>query len=141
MTVVETSKLHSQLNDKGLQIRRLQMELERNEDEEVDGTEGLKSVIASLEEEKRKLQHGDSFEGSAAKEELEKSLRLFEKDLKEAHQQRDKALQELARLKQHLLDKIEGLEVMLILISKQDMHIFCHNKILYLILAALSPGI
>ncbi|GAB2211550.1 hypothetical protein Droror1_Dr00024867 [Drosera rotundifolia] len=104
-TVVETSKLHSQLNDKGLQIRRLQMELERNEDEEVDGTEGLKSVIASLEEDKRKLQHGDSFEGSAAKEVLEKSLRLFEKDLKEAHRQRDKALQELARLKQHLLDK------------------------------------
>ncbi|GAB2245073.1 hypothetical protein Droror1_Dr00000566 [Drosera rotundifolia] len=104
-TVVETSKLHSQLNDKGLQIRRLQMELERNEDEDVDGTEGLKSVIASSEEDKRKLQHGDSFEGSAAKEELEKSLRLFEKDLKEAHRQRDKALQELARLKQHLLDK------------------------------------
>ncbi|KAL7238993.1 hypothetical protein ACSBR2_004982 [Camellia fascicularis] len=39
------------------------------------------------------------------KEEMELSLQKLEKDLKEKCQQRDKALQELNRLKQHLLDK------------------------------------
>ncbi|XP_028061606.1 golgin candidate 4-like isoform X2 [Camellia sinensis] len=39
------------------------------------------------------------------KEEMELSLQKLEKDLKETCQQRDKALQELNRLKQHLLDK------------------------------------
>jgi len=40
------------------------------------------------------------------KDELEQSLLKVEKDLKEARKERDKALQELARLKQHLLDKV-----------------------------------
>ncbi|KAL7259054.1 hypothetical protein ACSBR1_005038 [Camellia fascicularis] len=39
------------------------------------------------------------------KEDMELSLQKLEKDLKEKCQQRDKALQELNRLKQHLLDK------------------------------------
>ncbi|GAB2271766.1 hypothetical protein Dimus_006596 [Dionaea muscipula] len=128
-TSVEISKLRSELNDKGLQIRKLQMELDRKVDE-VDGVEGLKRVIATLEEEKHKLQkekeeleaavkarmtsatasansypQADSLGSSAGKDELEKSLHKFEKDLKETRHQRDKALQELARLKQHLLDK------------------------------------
>ncbi|XP_042481258.1 golgin candidate 4 isoform X2 [Macadamia integrifolia] len=39
------------------------------------------------------------------KEEMELSLQKFGKDLKEVRRERDKALQELNRLKQHLLDK------------------------------------
>ncbi|XP_043716113.1 golgin candidate 3-like isoform X2 [Telopea speciosissima] len=39
------------------------------------------------------------------KEEMELSLQKFETDLKEVRRERDKALQELTRLKQHLLDK------------------------------------
>lgn len=39
------------------------------------------------------------------KEQLELSLQKLDKDMKEAHRERDKALQELTRLKQHLLEK------------------------------------
>ena len=42
------------------------------------------------------------------KDELEQSLQKVEKDLKETRKERDKALQELARLKQHLLDKVSS---------------------------------
>ncbi|XP_047960239.1 golgin candidate 4 isoform X2 [Salvia hispanica] len=44
-------------------------------------------------------------EGLLEKEEMRKSLHKLENDLKEARMQKDKALQELNRLKQHLLDK------------------------------------
>lgn len=40
------------------------------------------------------------------KEEMLISLKKMENDLKEAWQERDKALQELTRLKQHLLEKV-----------------------------------
>ncbi|KAA8520693.1 hypothetical protein F0562_015035 [Nyssa sinensis] len=49
-----------------------------------------------------KVQSLGNFSG---KEEMELSLRKLEKDLKETCQERDKALQQLNRLKQHLLDK------------------------------------
>lgn len=45
-------------------------------------------------------------EGLSGKEEMEQSLEKLEKDLKEACRQRDKALQQLNRLKQHLLEKV-----------------------------------
>lgn len=48
-------------------------------------------------------QASGSFPG---KEEMEKSFQKMEKDLKETAQQRDKALQQLNRLKQHLLQKV-----------------------------------
>lgn len=40
------------------------------------------------------------------KKEMQQSLQKLEKDLKETVQARDKALQELNRLKQHLLEKV-----------------------------------
>ncbi|XP_059651320.1 golgin candidate 4-like isoform X4 [Cornus florida] len=46
-----------------------------------------------------------SLENFPGKEEMELSLLNLEKDLKETRLQRDKTLQELNRLKQHLLDK------------------------------------
>ena len=40
------------------------------------------------------------------KEELESSLKKLEKNLKETSREKDKALQQLNRLKQHLLEKV-----------------------------------
>lgn len=40
------------------------------------------------------------------KEEMQISLQQVEREMKEACQERDKALQELTRLKQHLLEKV-----------------------------------
>lgn len=39
-------------------------------------------------------------------EEMKSSIALLEKKLEETSKERDKALQELGRLKQHLLDKV-----------------------------------
>lgn len=47
--------------------------------------------------------HSESFPG---KEEMERSLQKLSKDLKATQRDRDKALQELSRLKQHLLEKV-----------------------------------
>lgn len=51
----------------------------------------------------QKVDSSGSFPG---KEELELSLQKLEKDLKEMCTERDKALQELARLKQSLLEMV-----------------------------------
>ncbi|XP_028109409.1 golgin candidate 4-like isoform X1 [Camellia sinensis] len=51
------------------------------------------------------VQNVQSLGSFPGKEEMELSLQKLEKDLKETGQQRDKALQELSRLKKHLLDK------------------------------------
>ncbi|GMH00467.1 hypothetical protein Nepgr_002306 [Nepenthes gracilis] len=137
---IEINRLCEELNDKVLEIKRLQIELDRREDQEADGMDGLKRVVATLEEEKMKLKEeleaavkastsssaaniisdasgtvnkqlnsldeiGHALGSSLVKGELDRSLQKLEKDLKETCRQRDKALQELARLKQHLLDK------------------------------------
>ncbi|KAK6162253.1 hypothetical protein DH2020_002094 [Rehmannia glutinosa] len=47
----------------------------------------------------------EPMQASPGKEELQQSLRKLEKDLKETRHERDKALQQLNRLKQHLLEK------------------------------------
>ncbi|GAB4844537.1 hypothetical protein Ancab_037917 [Ancistrocladus abbreviatus] len=142
-TFNELNRLSAELNDKGLELRRLQMELDRRQDEGADDVDGLKRVIAALEEDKRNLKvkkeeleaalrgsassstanaaqdaartgnsHPISLDENAhpsesfpGRNELERSLQKLQKDLKETRQQRDKALQELGRLKQHLLDK------------------------------------
>lgn len=51
----------------------------------------------------QKMVSSESFPG---KEEMEQSLQKLEKDLKETCSERDKALQELTRLKQHLIEKV-----------------------------------
>ncbi|KAG6427181.1 hypothetical protein SASPL_111421 [Salvia splendens] len=74
----------------------------------------LESVQLSLQEEQRlngSFQHDlsslkdEKYKGLLEKEEMQKSLHKLENDLKQACMQKDKALQELNRLKQHLLDK------------------------------------
>jgi len=47
--------------------------------------------------------HSKSF---PEKEEMERSLHKLSKDLNEAQRDRDRAVQELNRLKQHLLEKV-----------------------------------
>ncbi|XP_057979893.1 golgin candidate 4 isoform X3 [Malania oleifera] len=139
----EMSKMHNELNAKISEIRRLQVELSRREDEDADDVENLKKVVASLEKENVNLKmekgeleaalktsrscstnktssdvsedpikHSNTLNEKAhspgsysGKEELELNLQKLEKDLKETCQERDKALQQLTRLKQHLLDK------------------------------------
>lgn len=137
-TSMEMNKIRSELNEKRSVIQRLQLELNRREEEEAnDMVESLKGVIASLEKEnsclKREkdemevalrmskkastdkispdvsdfssLNEVNSSGSFPGKEEMQISLQQVERDLKEACQERDKALQELTRLKQHLLEK------------------------------------
>ncbi|XWS46161.1 hypothetical protein CRYUN_Cryun14cG0039900 [Craigia yunnanensis] len=130
----DLSKMRNELNEKMIEIRHLQMELNRREDESAEVTlENLKRVIATLEKEnthlkmeKNELEASleisrnltgkidtnasetlkvDSSGSFPGKKEMELSLKKLEKDLKETCHERDKALQELARLKQHLLEK------------------------------------
>ncbi|XP_022757469.1 golgin candidate 4-like isoform X3 [Durio zibethinus] len=131
----ELSKMRNELNEKIIEIRRLQMELNRRENESADDKhDNLKRVIATLEKEnthlkmeKNELEAAlestrrsltskidpnasetlklDSSGNFSGKKEMELSLQKLEKDLKETCSERDKALQELARLKQHLLEK------------------------------------
>ncbi|XVF80147.1 hypothetical protein PTKIN_Ptkin15bG0047200 [Pterospermum kingtungense] len=129
----ELSKLCNELNEKIIEKRRLQMKNKREDESADDTLENLKRVIATLEKENTHLkmekneletalqvsgnltgkidsnaseiQKVDSSGSFRGKEELELSLQKLEKDLKETCSERDKALQELARLKQHLLEK------------------------------------
>ncbi|KAH9604150.1 hypothetical protein KSS87_010490 [Heliosperma pusillum] len=127
----ETNNLRKEVDEKESEIKRLQMEISRRDSEGVNETDNSRRVTARLEKEngelkaeKEKLRSelkdalravnqsasnlNESLDGSASfpgKEELELSLRKIEKDLKESRRERDKAYHELARLKQHLLDK------------------------------------
>ncbi|KAI3703184.1 hypothetical protein L1987_73082 [Smallanthus sonchifolius] len=127
--LAEMNKIRDELSRKISEIRHLQMELNKKENAEAnDAAESLKSVVASLEKENADLKMeknelkvalevaskslsansngvhevSGSFLG---KEEMESTFWKMEKDLKETAQQRDKALQQLNRLKQHLLEK------------------------------------
>ncbi|KAL8136398.1 hypothetical protein V2J09_002399 [Rumex salicifolius] len=123
-TSFELNKLREELKDKEVEIRQLQIELSRKGHEEIDETGSLKRLIATIEKEKENLKREkESLEATLkssthnslvnvdpsisfpGKEELESTLQKLEKDLKETRRQRDKASQELARLKQHLLQK------------------------------------
>ncbi|KAK6239768.1 hypothetical protein QUC31_005237 [Theobroma cacao] len=135
-SVTELSKIRNELNEKIIEIRRLQMELNRRENDSADDTlENLRRVIATLEKENTHLKkekneleaaleiskksltgkiHPDAAETLdidssgcfPGKKEMELSLQKLEDDLKETCRERDKALQELTRLKQHLLEKV-----------------------------------
>ncbi|KAJ6679756.1 MYOSIN HEAVY CHAIN - RELATED [Salix purpurea] len=128
-TSVDVSKIHNELNEKTSEIRRLQIELSRREDEDPNvSLKSLKGVIATLEKENANLKmakieleaalkrsknsspnktspDGEVDSTSPRKEEMELLLQKLEGDLKETCHEKDKALQQLARLKQHLLEK------------------------------------
>jgi replicative DNA helicase len=48
----------------------------------------------------------DPFKSFPGKEDMEISLQKMSDDLKKTQQEKDKAVQELTRLKQHLLEKV-----------------------------------
>lgn len=101
----EMTKIHDELNQKMLEIKRLQRELQRRDNDEADeGVDILKKAIMDLQNENIVLK-APSSERFSSKEETERTLQKLEKDLHETRRQKDKALQELNRLKQHLLDK------------------------------------
>lgn len=141
-TSIEIGKMRKELNGKLSELRRLQMELNRREDEDAnDVVENLERVVATLEKENNSLkmektelvaalgknrksssekifpdasEHPSRLDGKMVssesfpgKEEMELSLQKLEKDLKETCSERDKALQELTRLKQHLIEKAQ----------------------------------
>ncbi|XP_014633249.1 golgin candidate 3 isoform X2 [Glycine max] len=139
----EMNKIHTELNEKVSEIKHLQLELTRQENEGGEAVDSLKRLIKTLEKENTTLKmerneieaelensrksltdkmmsdashiqkkdssilgdmpdHSKRFPG---KEEMERSLQKLSKDLKETQQDRDKVVQELKRLKQHLLEK------------------------------------
>ncbi|KAI3411221.1 uncharacterized protein J3R85_018272 [Psidium guajava] len=131
---VEMNQVRNELNEKLLEIKRLQNGLNRHDNKDVDGTfDRLKRVIASLENENNNLKmekgklevalkttrNSPTIKGTQSsasedvvpsgssheRDELKQSLQKLENDLKETRKERDKALRELSRLKQHLLDK------------------------------------
>ncbi|XP_011037189.1 PREDICTED: golgin candidate 4 isoform X2 [Populus euphratica] len=129
-TSVDVSKIHNELNEKTSEIRRLQVALSRWEDEDPNvNVKSLKRVIATLEKENANLKMArneleaalksknsspnetspdekvDSTTTSPRKVEMELLLQKLERDLKDTRHEKDKALQQLARLKQHLLEK------------------------------------
>uniref|UniRef100_A0A0R0IJV4 GRIP domain-containing protein n=1 Tax=Glycine max TaxID=3847 RepID=A0A0R0IJV4_SOYBN len=138
----EVSKLHNELNEKISEIKCLQLELTRREDEEAgDSVDSFKRLIETIEKENTTLKlEKDELEAALksrrmasqmspddsqiqnkvpssnsdlpdpsksfpGKEDLERSLHKLSKELKETQKERDKAVQELTRLKQHLLEK------------------------------------
>ncbi|KAJ7007751.1 hypothetical protein NC653_006699 [Populus alba x Populus x berolinensis] len=155
-TSMDVNKIHDELNEKTSEIRRLQMELSRWEDADPDDSvKNLKRVIATLEKENANLRMAknelegtlqrsrnsspdktspdekmDSTTTSPRKEEVELLLQKLERDLQETCHEKDKALRELARLKQHLLEKVAILKFPFpILISYGSITLFyCSNQ-------------
>lgn len=130
--LAEMNKIRDELSRKLSEIMQLRTDLNIKENTKAnDATaESLKKVMASLEKENSDLKmeknelkaalevaskslstnsngvHEHQVSGSfPGKIEMESSLQKMEKDLKETSRQRDKALQQLNRLKQHLLEK------------------------------------
>ncbi|KAL1546237.1 golgin candidate 4-like isoform X1 [Salvia divinorum] len=131
----EINRTQDELNQKISEIGRLQMELQRREpNDNVEKLKNIIASLEedkrNIKKEKEECEtalnairsspvreekpdglhlsnkHSSSMnEGLLEKEEMQKSLRKLEKGLKEARMQKDKALHELTRLKQHLLEK------------------------------------
>ncbi|CAN1237483.1 Golgin candidate 4 [Linum grandiflorum] len=127
----EFNRLQTELNGKLSEISRLQMELTRQRDENADDkTESLNKTVENLKREnivlkvsKKELEAAleksikssaenivpdgviDSSGSFPEKKELEASLQKMERDLGEARSDKERALHELNRLKQHLLEK------------------------------------
>ncbi|XP_042465532.1 golgin candidate 4-like isoform X1 [Zingiber officinale] len=123
MNSVELKELRMKVDEKISELRQLEDALKKQDmiQESNASIESMKYTINKLEEENAKLKMEKdeleknlklhmkaSSENSDSTEDVEKmslSLRKLEEQLKDANKERDKALQESARLKQHLLEK------------------------------------
>ncbi|KAF3789763.1 Golgin candidate 4 [Nymphaea thermarum] len=101
----EMKELHDCLDKKTLEVERLQLELNRRDAEEtVQASESMPKSISALEKEITDLKIKLS-KFSHEKEKVEATTLYLEQKLNDACHERDKAVQEVARLKKHLLDK------------------------------------
>ncbi|OEL24619.1 Golgin candidate 4 [Dichanthelium oligosanthes] len=129
-------ELHKELNEKKSELRHVQDELSRGDKEHVsDGSlQSLRSMLMALQKENSdlKIQRArleadlNSMKSTSEKtvdstsdnknpdsEKVKEEMDSLERALQDASRERDKAVQDLARLKQHLLDKdIEDQEKM-----------------------------
>ncbi|CAO2188019.1 unnamed protein product [Urochloa humidicola] len=129
-------ELHKELNEKKSELSRAQEELSRRDREHVsDGSfQSLRSMLMALQKENSDLKierarleadlksmksasqkTSDSISGSKIpdSEKVKEEMESLKRALQDASHERDKAVQDLARLKQHLLDKdIEDQEKM-----------------------------
>ncbi|CAN6464576.1 unnamed protein product [Victoria cruziana] len=102
---VEMKELRECLDKKTLEVERLQLELNRRDAEDtVQASESMPRTISALEEENTDLKIKIS-KFSHEKEKAEAATLSLEQKFKDACHERDKAAQEVARLKKHLLDK------------------------------------
>ncbi|XP_019420904.1 PREDICTED: golgin candidate 3-like [Lupinus angustifolius] len=143
-TYKEVNIVRSELNEKVSEIKRLQLELARRENEEaVEAVDSLKRLTKTLEKENSTLKMEkieveaalkssrksftdkmlsgasqiqnnnasrinnmpDPSQNFPGEEEMERSIQKLSKELMETQRDRDKVLQELTRIKQHLLEK------------------------------------
>ncbi|KAL5229731.1 hypothetical protein ABZP36_028507 [Zizania latifolia] len=122
-------ELHKELTEKEAKLRRVQEDLSRRDKDHVSDAsiQSLRSMVMSLQKEnsdlkieknrleadlmskKSPLQTNDSDTSNDNKisdvEKVKEEMASLKKTLHDASHERDKALQDLARLKQHLLDK------------------------------------
>ncbi|KAF8697349.1 hypothetical protein HU200_035942 [Digitaria exilis] len=129
-------EVHKELNEKKSELRRVQDELSRRDKENVsDGSfQSLRSMLMALQKENSdlKIERGrleadlKTMKSTSQKtadstsdnkipdlEKVKEEMDSLKRALQDASRERDKAVQDLARLKQHLLDKdIEDQEKM-----------------------------
>ncbi|XP_047315621.1 golgin candidate 4-like isoform X2 [Impatiens glandulifera] len=104
--LMEMSSIRKELENKISSERQLQNELNRKDEAEAGTTlESLRREIAILKNENSNLKEVKEAGSLSENKEAELTVRTMEKELKETRKQRDKALQQLNRLKQHLLEK------------------------------------
>ncbi|PAN35107.1 hypothetical protein PAHAL_6G181800 [Panicum hallii] len=121
-------ELHKELNEKKSELRRVQDELSRRDKEHVSDAslQSLRNMLMALQKENSDLKierarlEADlkSMKSTSQKtagstsdnkipdsEKVKEEMDLLKRELQDASRERDKAVQDLARLKQHLLDK------------------------------------
>ncbi|KAG2583635.1 hypothetical protein PVAP13_6KG230506 [Panicum virgatum] len=121
-------ELHKELNEKKSELRRVQDELSRRDKEQVSDAslQSLRNMLMALQKENSDLKierarlEADlkSMKSTSQKtadstsdnkipdsEKVKEEMDLLKRALQDASRERDKAVQDLARLKQHLLDK------------------------------------
>ncbi|KAK8451048.1 hypothetical protein SEVIR_6G096300v4 [Setaria viridis] len=121
-------ELHKELNEKKSELRRVQDELSRRDKEHVsDGSfQSLRSMLMALQKENsdlkierarleadlkstkstsQKTADGTSDNKIPDSGKVKEEMESLKRALQDASRERDKAVQDLARLKQHLLDK------------------------------------
>lgn len=103
----EIAELQNHLNERSAEMNKLQEELsKRKVMHSNEYVEKLKNTVAALEKEKIEIQVQPLSENPGAMEEAYRLQILeLEQSLKNVSNERDKAVRNLARLKQHLLEK------------------------------------